>query len=222
MCVLVQAHAGGAGKGERMSTPGQSDGRWRTLPWSSMRWLNEPPAVAEKDGGLEVLTGPETDFWQRTSYGFVHDDGHFLGRPMPRPAAVEVGFQADLSEQFDQAGLMLRSGPELWLKAGLERSDGRLLASVVVTLGRSDWSVAPVRPLLPDEVVTVRASRAGDGVTVRLRLGDDDWQLLRVAAFPVDAEVQAGAMCCSPTRAGLSVRFVSVGVGPPDEALHET
>jgi regulation of enolase protein 1 (concanavalin A-like superfamily) len=187
-----------------------------------MSWLNEPPVAREKDGGLEVLTGMQTDFWQRTSYGFVHDDGHFLGAPMPAPAAVEVAFCADLAEQFDQAGLMLRAGPELWLKAGLERSDGLLLASVVVTVGRSDWSVAPVRPLMPDEVVTVRASRAGDAVTVRLRLGDGAWQMLRVAAFPADAQVLAGAMCCSPTRAGLSVWFASVRLGPPDTSLHET
>lgn len=190
-------------------------------PWTGMTWLNEPPVAVVRDDALEVVTGRETDFWQRTSYGFVHDDGHFLGAPMPGDAAVEVAFRAHLSEQFDQAGLMLRAGPELWLKAGLERSDGRLLASVVVTLGRSDWSVAPVRELAPDEAVTVRASRSGDAVTVRLRLGDDPrWQLMRVAAFPSDAAVLAGPMCCSPTREGLRVRFVAVRLGPPDAVLH--
>lgn len=193
----------------------------RPLPWTSLTWLNEPPAVIEKDGALTVATAARTDFWQRTSYGFVHDDGHFLSAPMAAPGAIEVAFRAGLNDQFDQAGLMLRAGPELWLKAGLERSDGRLHASVVVTLGRSDWSVAPVREVEPDELVTVRASRVGDAVTVRLRLEDDpSWQLLRVAAFPVEAQVRAGPMCCSPSREGLRVSFASVRLTPPDAALH--
>jgi hypothetical protein len=193
----------------------------RTVPWSELQWLNPPPEVVERDGGLEVVTGSSTDFWQRTSYGFVHDDGHLLAAPLPSTAGLEVSFRAELTEQFDQAGLMLRGGPTLWLKAGLERADGQLLASVVVTLGQSDWSMTPVRPVAPHEVVTVRASRDADAVTVRLRLGQDaEWQLLRLAYVPADAVLSGGAMCCSPSRAGLRVLVESVRIGPPDESLH--
>lgn len=193
------------------------------MPWSHLVWVNEPPSAVVHADVLEVVTGEKTDFWQTTSYGFVHDSGHLFAAPIDGAAAVEVTFRAELSEQFDQAGLMLRAGPELWLKAGLERSDGQLWASVVATVGRSDWSVAPVRDVGPDEPVTIRASRQGDAVTVRARLGEaGEWQLMRVAAFPPEVEVFAGAMCCSPTRAGLRVRFDPVRVGPPDEQLHAT
>jgi uncharacterized protein len=194
----------------------------RTIPWSEMSWLNEPPAARHDGAALVVETGKDTDFWRRTSYGFIHDDGHFLAAPLNGDAALEVTFTAEFSHQFDQAGLMLRAGPELWLKTGVERADGRLFASVVVTLGMSDWSMAP----LPDEAsgsaLTFRASRAGDGVTVRYRIGDEPaWRLLRLAYLPPEADLAAGPMCCSPTRAGLSVRFEPVRVGPPDAALHE-
>jgi uncharacterized protein len=194
----------------------------RTTPWSEMRWLNEPP-VARYDGdALVVETGRDTDFWRRTSYGFIHDDGHFLAAPLAGDAALEVTFAADFSHQFDQAGLMLRAGPELWLKTGVERADGRLFASVVVTVGMSDWSVAPLPDSARGEALTFRASRVGDGVTVRYRIGDErGWRLLRVAYLPPEADLEAGPMCCSPTRAGLSVRFEPVRVGPPDAALHE-
>jgi uncharacterized protein len=195
----------------------------QTLPWSVMTWVNEPPSAVERAGALEVRTGDHTDFWQHTSYGFVHDSGHLLASPMPGAAALEVTFRADLSAQFDQAGLMLRARPELWLKAGLERSDGRLFASVVVTVGRSDWSVAPFREVGADEPVTIRASRQGDAVTVRSRLGETgEWQLMRVASFPPEVEVMGGAMCCSPTRSGLLVRFEPIRIGSPDEHLHGT
>ena len=192
-----------------------------TIDWGRMTWLNEPSVVRHEGSDLVMETGRNTDFWRVTSYGFTHDDGHALGLPLDGDAAVEASFRAGFEAQFDQAGLMLRAGPELWLKTGVELSDGRLFASVVVTVEQSDWSVAPLPDAARDQVLTFRASRASDAVTVRYRIEDGDWQLLRVAYFPPDAKVSAGPMCCSPTREGLSVRFESVRVGPPDAALHE-
>ena len=194
----------------------------RTLAWDEMRWLNEPPHAAVVDGVLAVETAARTDFWQRTSYGFVHDDGHFLGAPFPSAGAVEVTFRGRYEARFDQAGLMLRAGPEVWLKTGIELSDGQLWASVVATDGVSDWSVAPLPSEAATAALTFRASRRGDGVTVRYRIGADaDWTLLRVAPMSPEARLLAGPMCCSPTRAGLSVRFDSVRMGPPDDRLHD-
>jgi regulation of enolase protein 1 (concanavalin A-like superfamily) len=194
----------------------------RKIAWNEMTWINEPPR-AESDGhDLVVHTGRNTDFWRSTAYGFVHDDGHLLGAPLPNDAAIEVSFKAELEAQFDQAGLMLRAGPETWLKTGVELSDGELYASVVVTNGQSDWSVSPVQGNTSGHGLTFRASRKGDAVTVRYRISEEPrWHLLRVAYLPPEAELVAGPMCCSPTREGLSVRFEPVRVGPPDAALHE-
>ena len=194
----------------------------RTIPWGQLTWLNEPPG-AEYDGAvLRVTTGRETDFWQRTSYDFIHDDGHFLGLPLEGAAALEVTFEADFEGAFDQAGLMLRSDAEHWIKAGVELSDGVLYAGAVVTVGRSDWSVSPLPEGAGAGRLTFRASRTGDAVTIRYRVGDEPgWRFLRLAYFPPESAVLAGPMCCSPTRAGLSVRFWPVRVGPPDASLHE-
>lgn len=193
-----------------------------TVAWDAMAWLNEPPSWSVEADELIVETGPKTDFWRETAYGFVHDDGHFLGAPLRGEAAVEVAFRADYAASFDQAGLMLRAGPETWLKTGVELSDGQLYASAVVTNGRSDWSVAPLPSSARGRVLTFRASRKGDGVTVRYRVGEEPtWRLLRVAWMPPGVELSAGPMCCSPSRAGLRVRFGSVRVGPPDERLHQ-
>ena len=194
----------------------------RRVEWHEMEWLNEPPNSMVEGETLLVETGLETDFWQKTSYGFVHDSGHLLSLSLPPESAIEVTFRADLSAKFDQAGLMLRRDAELWLKAGVERSDGRLYASVVTTVGNSDWSLAPLPAHAEGQPLTFRASRKGDGITLRYRIGaEDEWQLLRVAYLPADAQLRAGPMCCSPARAGLSVRFDSVRVGSPDATLHE-
>jgi hypothetical protein len=192
------------------------------VAWHEMTWLNEPPSAEVEGERLVVTTGQETDFWRTTSYDFVHDDGHFLGVALAGDAAIEVSFRGDFKAQFDQAGLMLRASPDLWLKTGVEQSDGQLFASVVVTVKRSDWSVSPIPDSARGRVLTFRASRRGDGVTVRYRIGDEPgWHLLRVAYLPPQAELLAGPMACSPTREGLSVRFEPVRVGPPDAQLHE-
>ena len=195
---------------------------WNEMTWNEMTWINPPPR-AEPDGDdLIVSTGRNTDFWRSTAYGFVHDDGHLLGAPFPAEAAIEVSFRAEFEAQFDQAGLMLRAGPETWLKTGVELSDGELFASVVVTNERSDWSVSPVPDSVTGQKLTFRASRKGDAITVRYRVGEEPrMHLLRVAYLPPEAQLVAGPMCCSPTREGLSVRFEPVRVGPPDAPLHE-
>lgn len=193
-----------------------------TIGWNDMTWLGEPPATEVEGEALTVVTGKDTDFWQRTSYGFVHDDGHFLGAPLEGDAAIEVTFLCQFEGAFDQAGLMLRAGPELWIKTGVELSDGVLYAGAVVTVGMSDWSVSPLPDSARGQALTFRASRSGDAVTIRYRVGDESgWRFLRLAYFPPEAEVSAGPMCCSPSREGLSVRFEPVRVGPPDASLHE-
>jgi regulation of enolase protein 1 (concanavalin A-like superfamily) len=192
-----------------------------TIAWSRLIWINEPPSSTVEGDDLVVSTARESDFWQRTSYGFVRATGHALGVPLVGDAAIEVRFRADFEAQFDQAGLMLWAGPELWLKAGAELSDGQLYASAVVTVGMSDWSVAPLPDAAVRATLAFRASRSGDAVTVRYRIGaEPEWRFLRLAYLPPEARLVAGPMCCSPSREGFSVRFEPVRVGPPDAALH--
>ena len=113
------------------------------IEWEAGRWLNQPPSVRREGSQLLVEAKEGSDFWRTTSYGFVHDDGHGLLAPLEVGEAVEVSFFAELPEQFDQAGLLLRRDETDWLKAGLERSDGVLWLGAVATRRRSDWSLAP-------------------------------------------------------------------------------
>jgi hypothetical protein len=181
-------------------------------------WLNPPVRTWAEGPDLLVEAREGSDFWRVTSYGFVHDDGHALLRPLPDGSAVEVTFTLDYDRQFDQAGVLVRGDEEHWVKAGVEVSDGVPQVGAVVTLGRSDWSVAPVRQWHGRDV-TVRVSRAGDALTVRARADGDSWQLVRVAPLP-PGDLLAGPFCCAPTRAGLVVRFRSAVLTEADASLH--
>ncbi len=108
------------------------------VPWSDGRWTNEPVSADVVDGDLLVTATEGSDAWRTTSYGFVHDTEHALLRPLEQESAVEVEFLADFSEQFDQAGLFVRTDETNWIKAGVELSDGEEQLGAVVTRGESD------------------------------------------------------------------------------------
>lgn len=182
-------------------------------------WTHEPDA-AEFDGDVFRVTAVEgSDAWRTTSYGFVHDSEHALLQPTDGPFSVEASFVLDYAEQFDQAGVFLRVDELTWIKAGVEFSDGAPQLGAVVTHRFSDWSVSPV-PEWAGRVVTVRASRDGDAVTIRAWAEGDEPRLVRVAYLDPEAAVCAGLLCAGPTRAGLTVTFTGFRVGTPDEALH--
>lgn len=89
----------------------------------------------------------------------------------------------------------------------------------MVTLGVSDWSVAPV-PEWQGQRVRVRVSRHGDALTVRAGVDGDELRLVRVAPFPAGVTAEAGPFLCAPSRPGLSVRFHEWSTGPADASLH--
>lgn len=182
-------------------------------------WTHEPEAVTLDGDVLRVTAVEGSDAWRTTSYGFVHDSEHALLQPIHGPASVEVSFVLDHTEQFDQAGVFLRVDDRTWIKAGVEFLDGVPQLGAVVTREVSDWSVAPVAEWA-GRVVTVRASRDGDAVTVRAWAAGEEPRLVRVAYLDPDAVVSAGLLCAAPTRAGLTVTFTGYRVGEPDGSLH--
>ena len=186
--------------------------------WDDGTWTTPPEAVVPDGSDLLVTAREASDFWRTTSYGFVHDDGHGLLAPFPDGTAVEVSFVADLTEQFDQAGLLVRADAENWVKAGVEYADGTAQLGAVVTSVVSDWSTGEVDWV--GRTVTVRASRSGDALTVRARVDEEPWRLVRLAPIDPTLPWSAGPMTCGPSRAGLTVRFTSWTTGTADTTLH--
>ena len=180
---------------------------------SEMSWLNEPPQWSHVDGVIRVVTGLETDFWRRTFYGYVTDNGHFYSRPVTGDFTAEVMVGAGHSALFDQAGLMLRADERTWLKTGLEVTSGAVQLSTVLTRDDSDLSVVPVAG--HDGELSVRLPRFGSAVCVHRGDGDGSWELVRLGHLDLPDTVDVGVMCCSPQRAGLEVTFRDFQVGEP-------
>ncbi|HEX9336913.1 MAG TPA: DUF1349 domain-containing protein [Pseudonocardiaceae bacterium] len=185
------------------------------IAWDAATWLNPPPDVRSDGADLLVTTGSGTDFWRTTGYGYVRDTGHALLADFPVGSAVEVGFVADFTDLYDQAGLLVRIDPSVWVKAGTELTDGMPHVSTVVTHGMSDWSQAPV-PEWAGRQVTMRVSRVGDALTVSAHVDDEPWRPIRLAPLSPDVVATAGPYCCSPVGAGLTVRFTRFAIQAAD------
>ena len=189
------------------------------IPWPEGSWLNEPAALESIADDLVVTTADQSDFWNRTGYGFVHDNGHALLREFPAHTAMEVEFSAEWTHEFDQAGLFLYADSEHWVKAGVEFADSVLGLGAVVTAGMSDWSVGHV-PEWMGARIRIRVSRTTNAITVRARAGDEPWRLVRLAPIDPTLTWSAGPLAASPSRAGLIVHFHAWEASDADTSLH--
>ena len=183
-------------------------------------WLNQPTKWTLEDGTLRVISDDKTDFWRKTSYGFIRDSGHFFGVATDGDFTAQVHVTGHYAALYDQAGLMVRIDEEHWIKCGVEFSDGQLWLSTVLTAGKSDWAVS-VAPAMPNGF-WLRVTASQGVIRVQYSVDGKLWPLLRLAPFPVAARYLVGPMCCTPERGGLEVAFSEFSAGPAQRKdLHD-
>ena len=97
---------------------------------SRMSWFNEPASVSYPEGGLIARSKPKTDFWRKTFYGYITDNGHFFHLPVSGEFTFEARVIGKYASLYDQAGLMVRLDEKHWMKCGSEFFEQRRWASV--------------------------------------------------------------------------------------------
>ncbi|MDC9582205.1 DUF1349 domain-containing protein [Xenorhabdus sp. PR6a] len=175
-------------------------------------WLNEPASWRCQGDELHVTTDNKTDFWRDTWYGFQRHSGHVFGGYVD-DFELEEGFtfqfciEGQFEQLYDQAGMMLLVDEQHWLKAGIEHSDGQATIGSVLTHGCSDWAMG-IFPGNPDKF-WLRLTYSDGAIRLQYSTDGVTWPLLRLSPFTVGhhQRIFVGAMCCSPGREGLQVRF---------------
>lgn len=170
-----------------------------------MKWFNEPGSAKQSGEQLVVTTKPKTDFWRKTFYDYVTDNGHFFFLPVTGDFTFESRVAGKYAALYDQAGLMVRIDSSNWIKCGLELVDGIGHASVVVTREFSDWST--VRGITTKEPLWWRIVRKGASLEVLYSLDGKNFTSTRLGYLPLQAAVDTGIMCCSPEGAGFECTF---------------
>jgi regulation of enolase protein 1 (concanavalin A-like superfamily) len=170
-----------------------------------MTWLNEPRNWKQENDHLTVFADTHTDFWRKTHYGFVRDNGHFYYETIAGNFEVETEFHGRYESLYDQAGLMVRLDETTWLKAGIEFVNGVHYLSAVVTRDYSDWSVVPLDSY-PGSL-RLRLKREGGAVTMEYRSTDLGWVMFRTAYLSTAHELEVGRMAAAPEGEGFEVIF---------------
>jgi uncharacterized protein len=172
---------------------------------AKMKWFNEPAAAKQSGDQFAVTTKPKTDFWRKTFYDYVTDNGHFFFLPVTGDFTLETRVAGQYAGLYDQAGLMVRMDSSNWLKCGLELVDGIGHASVVVTREYSDWST--VRGITAKEPLWWRIVRKGSSLEALYSLDGKNFISTRLGYLPIQATVDTGILCCSPEGSGFESTF---------------
>lgn len=177
-----------------------------------MHWFCEPPSWQAADDRITVQVSGGTDFWRKTHYGFVRDNGHFGYVEVQGDFRAEVKVMGNYRDLYDQAGLMLRSDEAHWIKTGIEYVHGVQYVSAVVTNDFSDWSVAPLAG--NPAALWLRVVRKAEAVEIFYSLDGADYTLLRIAYLPPTPSIGVGVMCAAPDGGGFDVTFEGWQVQP--------
>ncbi|CAH0598776.1 unnamed protein product [Chrysodeixis includens] len=190
------------------------------LKLEDFKWINEPKEWKVTDNAVEMTTGYETDFWRETYVKFIKNDGHLFGVEIKDDFTFTACIEADYSELYDQAGLMIYWDETHWLKAGIEYNDGAPVMSSVLTNGVSDWG-SGIFSGNPRKFY-LRVTRKDDVICVKYSTDNKLWLLLRMCPMKVmNKPCLVGPMSCTPKRAGLKVKYSEMSVTvPAEDILH--
>ena len=175
-----------------------------------MPWLNEPQKWKQEGGQLSVFADAHTDFWRKTHYGFVRDNGHFYYEKVSGNFEIETEFRGKYESLYDQAGLMVRLDEKTWMKTGIEFVNGIHHVSAVVTRDYSDWSVVPLHAYHGS--LRLRLKREGGAITIEYFASDGGWVMFRTAYLSTADELEVGRMVAAPDGGGFEAVFSEFGV----------
>ena len=174
-------------------------------PLSRMKWLNEPASATISGNRLVVRARRKTDFWRKTFYGYVTDNGHFFHLPVSGDFDFEARIEGQYAALYDQAGLMVRIDAQNWVKCGTEFFDNARHASVVFTREFSDWST--MNDLATTGPVWWRVVRKPDSLETLCSVDGKNFTSVRMGYLVPSASADVGIMCAAPEGEGFQCIF---------------
>ena len=181
-----------------------------------LSWLNPPANWGIEQSGecLRIEPDGETDFWQRTHYGFRASNGHLLKTQIGSQGSISSHVTMSPRHQYDQAGIMVWFSEDCWLKTSVEFEIGEpsKLGVVVTNSGFSDWSIQDfVSPgQNPSYNLKIRRKH-GDFFVEYRAIDSESWRLIRVAHLAPENGL--------PCLAGVTRVVPSMKVHTPNSSL---
>jgi regulation of enolase protein 1 (concanavalin A-like superfamily) len=173
-----------------------------------LRWTREPKQYQISTKEITFVTDPWTDLWQRTYYGFQHDNAPVLQMTTDEKYfSFTVKTECEGKGLFDQCGIALYLDSDNWAKAAFEyeNEQGGKLGSVVTNNGYSDWSSTDV-PTIRE--LYYRLSRRESDYLIESSADGVHFKQMRIFHLQKGAgEITFGLYACSPLDNNFTAKF---------------
>ena len=181
------------------------------------QWINEPGKFKIEKDSVIIETEPETDFWQRTYYGFRNDNGHiFCFKTSQQDFSYSFSTRFKPEKLFDQCGVIIYQDQDNWFKGSIEFHTPSFsrLGSVVTNYGYSDWATTDIQP--SDEIrMFYRLSRRGLDFLLENSEDGEDYKQMRIFHLHnIENVIRLGVYACSPLDSSFRAEFGDFQFGP--------
>lgn len=193
-----------------------------TIDFSVASWKNPPKAFEITDQSVQITTAPNTDFWQRSYYGFRNDNAPALLLESYINFTFTARASFNYGAQFDQCGLIIYLDSDNWFKASIEYEDLQYsrLGSVVTNHGYSDWATTDIPTTT---AVWYRLSRRGPDFLIESSPDGVGFKQMRIFHLHSLGETTAEmGKLNPPAPAKLPVRFGLYACSPLDSSFIAT
>jgi regulation of enolase protein 1 (concanavalin A-like superfamily) len=190
------------------------------------KWIFEPKVSQVAKNFVSITTEPETDFWQRSYYGFRNNNAPALQIESEENFTFTAKVSFKYEKLFDQCGLIIYLDEDNWFKAAIEYENETFsrLGSVVTNFGYSDWATSDIS--LPTKI-WYRLSRRGPDFLIESSLDGIDFKQMRIfhlhklgettlamgmsnPPLPASKKVSFGVYACSPSKSSFTATFTDM------------
>lgn len=174
-------------------------------------WINKPAECKINESGVEIVTQPNTDLWQKTYGGESADNAPML---LWETKDSEFSFTAKVKYEsdglYDQAGIILHKDENTWMKASMEcEGDIKHLGSVVTNHGFSDWASVDVSK--DKTAMWYRMNRRGDDFLLEYSEDGHHFSVLRMChIWDLGKTISIGLYACSPKESSFKAVFTEI------------
>ena len=199
------------------------------VDFAGARWINKPQSFEIAEPFVRIKTEPNTDFWQRSYYGFRNDNAPALLLESDSNFTFTVKTSFAYQAQFDQCGVIIYLDSENWFKASIEYENDEMsrLGSVVTNHGYSDWATTDIST--PTEM-WYRLSRRGPDFLIESSNNGQKFKQMRIfhlhllgettpemgkanPPLPAKQSIQFGLYACSPLDSSFEAIFSDFKLG---------
>ena len=185
------------------------------MEYDMFYWLNRPRKFEFMANFIKIRTEPETDFWQRTHYGFSKTNAPAFLTKTNGNLTFSVRTLFNTQKQYDQCGVLLYVDEENWLKISVEHENETFarLGSVVTNLGYSDWATADIS--FPVTEMSYRLSIKNQDVKIEYAEKDNVFRQMRILHMhKLLQDAGIGIYACSPLDSSFEAGFTDISIIP--------